>query len=557
MAAVVVAGSPVSATNVDVWLTRGDGLSLLEQRTSLTFQPGNGTHATKVSLDPTTTYQTIDGFGAAVTESSAWLIQNEMSSAQRDALMNDLFSRDTGIGLSYVRVPMAASDFALSPYTYNDLPAGQTDPTLSQFSIDRDRVDVIPTLQQARSINPELQLMASPWSPPAWMKTNGSLNGGSLKPEFYGAYADYFVKFVEAYGAEGLPIAAVTPQNEPLNPTPNYPSMSMQTFEQSDFIGDHLGPAFDAANLDTKILAFDHNWADWSYPIVVNNDPEAALYVDGAAFHGYDGTVDQQSNYHDFFPDQEVHYTEITGGSFATDFASNLVYSVRNSVIGATRNWARSSIYWNIALDPNGDPHLPGGCDVCRGMVTIDPQTGEPTPEVEFYAYGQASKFVDPGAVRIASDTFDNVIETVAFRNPDGSEVLIALNPGAASRWFNVLRDDKSFAYRLTGRSVATFVWDTVAALVGDYNGNGQVEQGDLDLVLQNWGTGTFAGDETALVGGGPFDGAVDQNELDGVLQNWGASSAPSWPSAAVPEPAAGATALLAISCHRRVHRRR
>ncbi len=533
---VAVVPRPVYA--VEVWLTRGDGVSLLEPRTSPSFEPGSGTHNTKINIDPGATYQTIDGFGAAVTDSSAWLIQNELSTAQRDTLMADLFSRDTGIGLSYVRVPMGASDFALSPYTYNDLPAGQTDPTLSQFSIDHDRADIIPTLQQARTLNPQLKLMASPWSPPAWMKTNGSLNGGALKTEFYDAYADYFVKFVQAYGAENLPISSVTPQNEPLNPTPNYPSMSMSTFEQSTFVGDHLGPALAEAGLDTKIFAFDHNWADWSYPVVVNNDPEAAQYVDGAAFHGYEGTVDQQSNYHDFFPQQEVHYTEITGGSFATDFASNLVYSVRTSLIGATRNWAQSSIYWNVALDPDGDPHLPGGCDVCRGMVTIDTSTGDVTREVEYYAYGQISKFVEPGATRIDSDTIEGVIETVAFRNPDGEEVLVALNPSASSRWFNVVRNDESFAYRLTGRSVVTFVWETLAAVAGDYNGNGQVEQADLDLVLQNWG----APAESIPVGWAeqrPSDGIVDQTELDAVLQNWGMVAAPVNRPASVPEPLA------------------
>ncbi|MEM1097280.1 MAG: glycoside hydrolase family 30 beta sandwich domain-containing protein [Planctomycetota bacterium] len=525
-----------SPTSAEVWLTRSDGQSLLEQRVDVNFAPGQGNQVIKINVDPTTTYQTIDGFGAAVTESSAWLLQTGIDATQRDTLMADLFSRDTGLGLSYVRIPMGASDFALAPYTYADVPAGQTDSTLSTFSVARDDAYVVPTLQQAKAINPELQLMASPWSPPAWMKTNGSLNGGSLKTEFYDAYAQYFVKFAEAYEQRGLPITSVTPQNEPLNPTPNYPSMSMSTFEQSNFVGDHLGPAFQAANLDVDILAFDHNWEDWNYPVIVANDLEANPFVAGAAFHGYAGTVDQQSNFKDFFPDKQVHYTEITGGSFATDFSSNLVYSARNSIIGATRNWAESSIYWNLVLDPDGDPHLDGGCSVCRGMVTIDPDTGTVTPEVEYYAYGHASKFVDPGAVRIASDTIDGVIETVAFKNPDGSEVLLALNPSSASRWFNVVRDGESFQYRLTGESFATFVWEAAAAvgLLGDFDGDGQVAQGDLNLVLNNWGGPRGQWDNAD----GFASSAVDQEELNRVLNNWGTSASPDFSGSAVPEPA-------------------
>lgn len=537
------------AREAQVWLTRGDGQSLLEQRVAAPFSPGLGNQALKINVDPTTTFQTIDGFGAAITESSAWLLQTGLDAAQRDNLMADLFGRGDGLGLSYVRVPMGASDFALSPFTYADLPAGQTDPTLSTFSVARDDVYVVPTLQQAKALNPDLQLMASPWSPPAWMKTNGSLNGGSLKAEFYDAYARYFVKFAEAYTDRGLPIASFTPQNEPLNPTPNYPSMSMSTFEQSTFIGDHLGPALQAAGVEADILAFDHNWADWNYPVIVANDPEANPFVAGAAFHGYDGTVDQQSLFHNFFPDKQVHFTEITGGSFATDFSDNLVFSVRNSIIGATRNWAQSSIYWNLALDPDGDPHLDGGCSVCRGMVTIDPEAGTVTPEVEYYAYGQASKFVEPGAVRIASDTIGGVIETVAFKNPDGSEVLIALNPGGASRWFNVVRDGESFQYRLAGESVATFVWEVAAALLaGDFNGDGRVEQGDLNLVLNNWGEAR--GDWQNAVGfASP---GVDQEELNAVLNNWGAANAPSLDGFAVPEPGVGTLVLSGWAVLRR-----
>ncbi|MEM9753397.1 MAG: glycoside hydrolase family 30 beta sandwich domain-containing protein [Planctomycetota bacterium] len=552
-AALVCPPRSTHASSAEVWLTRGDGLSLLEQRPDAAFTQGQGNLSIKINVDPSSSYQTMDGFGAAITESSAFLLQTGISGSQRDTLMADLFSRETGIGLSYVRIPMGASDFALSPYTYADQPAGQTDLTLASFSLSRDDTYVVPTLQQAKSLNPELKLMASPWSPPAWMKTNGSLNGGSLKTEFYDTYAQYFVKFAQAYDQRGLPITAFTPQNEPLNPTPNYPSMSMSTFEQSTFIGNHLGPALQAVGIDADILAFDHNWEDWSYPVVVANDPEAAPFVAGAAFHGYAGTVDQQSNFKNFHPDKEVHYTEITGFDPFNDFGDNLVYAVGTSLIGATRNWAQSSIYWNLALDPEGDPHLNGGCSTCRGMMTIDPDTGTITPEVEYYAYGQASKFVDPGAVRIASDTIDGVIETVAFKNPDGSEVLIALNPGNASRWFNVVREGESLQYRLTGESVVTFVWEAAATLLaGDFNGSGTVEQGDLDLVLTNWGgaRGDWANAD------GLATSVVDQEELDRVLTNWGSAAAPRSSINAISEPSVALWGLLGLASAFRAARR-
>ncbi|MEM7576928.1 MAG: glycoside hydrolase family 30 beta sandwich domain-containing protein [Planctomycetota bacterium] len=542
-----------AATSAQVWLTTGNGQILLEPRTDVVFTAGAGNQALKINVDAETSYQTMDGFGAAITESSAWLLQTGMNATQRDALMANLFSRDMGIGLSYVRLAMGSSDFALSQFTYADLPNGQTDPTLSTFSVARDDAYVVPTLQQAKTLNPELKIMATPWSAPAWMKTNGSLNGGSLKPEYYDAYAQYFVKFAEAYAQRGVPITSFTPQNEPLNTSPSYATMSMTTFEQSTFIGDHLGPALQAAGIDADILAFDHNWEDWNYPVIVANDPEANPFVAGAAFHGYAGSVDQQSNFKNFFPDKEVHYTEITGFDPFNDFADNLVYAVGTSIIGTTRNWAQSSLYWNLALDPNGDPHL-GGCDACRGMVTVDPNTGDVTPEVEYYAYGHASKFVDPGAVRIASDTIDGVIETVAFQNPDGSEVLIALNPSSGSRWFNVVRDGESFQYRLTSESVATFVWEAAATLLlGDYDGNGQVEQGDLNLVLNNWGS-TRGDWENAE---GLVSAGVDQEELNRVLNNWGSATPPDVLGAFVPEPSAGLVVLGGLSGFGRRRRKR
>lgn len=483
---ILLGGSFVTAVHgqtVDVWLTRGNQVSLFEQRPSLAFEPGAGTHSTKIALNAEVQYQEIDGFGAAMTDSSAWLIWNRMSVAQRDALMEQFFSPQSGIGLSFVRVPMGASDFALAPYTYNDQPPGQTDPTMEDFSIAHDLQYIVPLLQQARALNPELKIMASPWSPPAWMKNSGTLFGGSLLSQYYDAYALYFVKFIQAYEAQGLPIHAITVQNEPMNSSTGLPSMSMSTFQQSTFIGDHLGPALAAANLDTLIFAYDHNWDQWNYPLIVQNDPEAGFYTAGAAFHGYAGNVENQSLLHNLLPDKEIHFTEITGGEWATNFDDNLVWAFHNIIIGSTRNWSRSAIFWNLALDENNGPFIPGGCEQCRGVVTIEDATGNVTLEEEYFALAHAASFVKPGARRIESDSLEGVIETVAFENPDGSIAVIALNPDGNSRWFNLLVNGQNIAYRLTGKSVATLVWSTTVR--GDMNCDGVVDLAhDLPLFI-------------------------------------------------------------------------
>jgi len=507
---VVVAGS-APAFAVDVWLTRGDQASLLEHRPSIAFQPGSGTHTVKIHVDPTTTYQVMEGFGAAMTDSSAWLINTKLSTAQRTALLNQLFSSQDGIGLSMLRVPMGASDFALSAYTYDDMPAGQTDPTLQCFSIAHDLAYIVPMLQQCRAINPSLRLQASPWSPPAWMKSSQSLYGGSLNSACYSAYAQYFVKFVQAYTAQGLPVHAVTPQNEPLNSTTAFPACTMSTYQQSTFVGDHLGPAFASAGIDAKILVYDHNWDEWNYPVVVLNDPEAGAYSAGASFHGYAGDVANQSLFHDYFPDKDVYFTEISGGDWQAGFADGLIWGARNIIIGAVRNWSKSALFWNLALDENHGPHLPGGCSDCRGVVTINSSTGAVTEQVEYYLLGHVAKFVPPGARRMASDTVADVIETVAYRCPDGAEVLIALNPASSSTYFDVIHDDEYFTYRLTGRSLVTFVWQKYTP--GDLNCDGLVDGKDVAaFVLAALSPAQYAAQYTAcdiLAGDLDLSGAV------------------------------------------------
>jgi glucosylceramidase len=540
IATVVLAGSAQPAEAVQVWLTGGNKTKLLSQESNVAFTPGSGSHPTKINVDQAVTYQTMSGFGAAMTDSSAWLIQNELNAAQRDDLMTELFSPTAGIGISYLRVPMGASDFALNPYTYNDQPGNQTDPDQSEFSIAHDQAYIVPSLQEAKALNPQLQMMATPWSAPAWMKTNTSLIGGSLQSQYYGSYADYFVKFFQGYQAQGLTFDTLTVQNEPLNPF-NHPSMEMSTFQQSTFIGDHLGPALATAGIGTKIVSFDHNWEDWNYPVVIQNDPEAGQYVTGTAFHAYAGSVDQQSNYHDFFPDKDVYFTEISGGDWAPNFSDNLMWYMDNIIIGSTRNWAKTALFWNLALDQNDGPFLPGGCSECRGVVTIDTSDGSVDFNEEFYSIAHASKFVQPGALRIDTDSLDGVIETVGFLNPDGSRVLIAMNPASFSRSFDVVEGGEAFTYNLSAKSVATFVWDDTPALQGDLDGDGFIGISDLNLVLGEWNRAVPPGNPLADPTG---DGFVGIEDLNLVLGNWNDGTPPGG-GATIPEPAGVAIAAL------------
>jgi glucosylceramidase len=447
---------------VDVWLTTGDKSQLLRQQTDVVFQPGAGSGGTAITIVPTTTYQTIEGVGAAMTDSSAWLLQNKLSTAQRDKLMRQLFSPDSGIGLNYVRVPMGASDFTASGfYTYNDNPPGGTDELQQHFSVNHDLAYIIPRLQQARALNPELKLMASPWSAPAWMKTNNSLTGGSLAAQWEGSYARYLAKFVDAYEANGLPIDTLTLQNEPLH-TSNYPSMSMSAAQQIRLIEQHVGPLFSAEAITTKLLIYDHNWDNTAYPISVLNDPEARQYVAGTAFHAYAGSVDAQTTVHNAHPDKDIYFTEITGGDWATNFANNLVWNYQNIIIGNMRNWGKTALLWNLALDQNHNPHL-NGCSDCRGVVTINNVTGVVTFNEEFYVLGQVTTAVQAGAVRINSTT-NNTLNTVAFLNPDGSRALIALNPGSNAATARIYEAGQHFEYAIPGKSVATFLWNDAGA---------------------------------------------------------------------------------------------
>ncbi len=441
------------------WVTTGNRNRLLHQETDIMIFEGQQTDLSSTSIDFDDLLQEIDGFGAALTGSSAWLINRQMSNAQSQQLLTDLFHQTNGIGVSYLRLPMGSSDFSLSNYTYNDLLPGQSDPELEFFSIAPDQQDIIPVLKRILDINAEIKIMGSPWSAPAWMKTNGSLMGGKLKEEWYDTYALYFVKFIQAYAQEGITIDAITIQNEPLHETSGYPTMRMEAYEQNLFIREHLGPLFNQHGITARIIIYDHNWDRPDYPILILDDPVTRNYVAGSAFHAYAGSVSAMSQVHATHPDKGLYFTEISGGGWATDFSDNLKWKMSNIFIGTANHWSKNALLWNLALDENDGP-TNGGCQNCRGVVTILPG-GNVERNEEYYALAHMSKFVQPGARRAESTGFpssDN-LESVVFVNPDGSKVLVVLNSNNSQKSFAVKFDDKFFEYRIDGNAVATILW--------------------------------------------------------------------------------------------------
>jgi len=442
--------------------------SLEEKHESLELKPPLTFHSERsaaltILVNESVRYQEIDGFGASLTESSAWLLKRKLSDAQRRAALEMLFDPKRGIGLSILRQPMGASDFAITAYSYDDLPAGETDPELAKFSIAHDGTDILPVLKEILAINPNIRIIASPWSPPKWMKTSQSMVQGSLLPTAYAPLAKYFVKYIKAYADAGVTVYAITMQNEPLNIPGNYPGMGMTAIEQAAFLRDHLGPAFREAGLGTKILIFDHNWDLIEFPLQVLGDSKAAAFAAGTATHCYGGAATAQLELHNRFPEKEIWMTECSGGDWQK---GNLLEQQVRLIIGSTRNWAKSVVLWNLALNQDHEPFL-GGCTNCRGVVTVNDSASpaQVTPTVDFSALAHVSKFVKPGARRIESNSFDQgSLEDVAFQNPDGSIILLVLNSSGGSVSFNIAYEGKYASYKMPGGAVATFTWPASAA---------------------------------------------------------------------------------------------
>lgn len=435
-------------------LTNADKSALIQKQQPLALLKISESNTATIEVDDTEKYQVMDGFGFALTGGSAIHI-NAMDTNAKGKVLNELFGKgENSTGITYLRVSIGASDLSDRVFSYNDLPEGETDPGMERFSLEPERKDLIPVLKQILEINPQIKILGSPWSPPVWMKTNGKSKGGSLKPEHYDAYALYFVKYIEEMRSEGIRIDAITIQNEPLHPG-NNPSMYMPAGEQASFIKKSLGPAFEKAGIDTKIIIYDHNPNRVDYPIEVLNDPEVRRYVDGTAFHMYEGRVDAISEVHNAHPDKNLYFTEQWIGA-PGNFADDLRWHVRTLIIGATRNWCKNVIEWNLAADPNQDPHTDGGCTKCLGALTINGNNVTRNPA--YYIIAHASKFVDQGSVRIGSNIPEN-LPNVAFISPGGKMILIVLNDAKTSQNFQVNYRSKSIMANLNSGSVATFIW--------------------------------------------------------------------------------------------------
>ncbi|MEO6733176.1 MAG: glycoside hydrolase family 30 beta sandwich domain-containing protein [Ferruginibacter sp.] len=441
-------------SDVDFWMTTANKSSLLQkQNLSLVFTSASNGNPS-IEVDSTQKFQSIDGFGNALTGGSATLI-NGLPDTQKDALIKELFGADsTSIGISYLRISIGASDLDVAASTYNDLPAGQTDLTLQQFSIQKEKTDLIPILKKIIAINPTIKILGSPWSAPKWMKTNNAFVGGSLKPEYYAVYAQYFVRYIQAMKAEGITIDAITVQNEPLHPG-NDPSMYMEAADQANFIKNNLGPAFEAANIKTKIIIYDHNCDKPQYPLAILNDAAAKKYIDGSAFHLYAGSITALSQVYLAHPDRNVYFTEQWIGG-PGNFADDLKWHVETLIIGATRNWSRNVIEWNMAADQNYQPHTQGGCTTCLGALTISGNSITRNPG--YYIIAHASKFAKTGSIRIQSNLPAN-LPNVAFLTPEGKKVLIVVNNGTSNKSFNIQFKGKIVIAGLEAGAVGTFVW--------------------------------------------------------------------------------------------------
>jgi glucosylceramidase len=477
-----------ASLEIEAWVTLPDRSVLFsKQPEKILLSDVNAVRAWGVQnlpivIDEQRTMQSIDGFGFALTGGSAELMM-KMSQTERTKLVRELISTDgDGIGVSFIRISVGSSDLNSFVFSYNDLPEGETDFQLKKFDLGQDKKDVIPVLKEMLAINPKLTILASPWSAPVWMKTNGKVKGGSLKPECYDVYARYFVKYIQEMKMEGITINAITVQNEPIN-TGNTPSMPMNAAEQREFIKNNLGPALKAANLSTKIVLFDHNLDRPDYALNILRDSEAAQYVDGSGFHHYGGDMSAMTLLHNARPDKNLYFTEqmVTERPGSNSIAISA--QVKRMIINTTQNWSRNVILWNFAADPNNDPHTDdGGCPICQGALTLDGD--KVSRNLAYYVIAHASKFVRPGSVRIGStnkgdpsvmlsidedqpEVFrvaviknNDALPNVAFLTPDSKIVLIVANDTFATGSFKVQYRGRYADIRLQPGAVGTYVWN-------------------------------------------------------------------------------------------------
>ena len=440
--------------DIDVWVTTSNQSALLQKQNSVLSFTESPNNYPVIDVEPSTSFQTIDGFGYTLTGGSAMLLRRMSSGSRKDILRNLFGCESDNICLSYLRLSMGASDLDETVFSYNDLADGQEDLTLSRFNLANDTVNLIPLLKEIIEIQPAIKLMATPWSPPTWMKDNKSTKGGQLLPKYYDTYAAYFVKYIQAMKSHGIDIDAVTLQNEPQHGG-NNPSLVMSASEQADFVKNHLGPKFKSSGIKTKIIIWDHNCDKPDFPISILNDPQAKQFVNGSAFHLYAGEISAMSQVHALHPDKDLYFTEQWTGANG-NFGDDLQWHVKNVIIGSARNHSKIALEWNLANDPAYKPHTPGGCNQCKGALTIDGNVV--TKNVSYYIIAHASRWVPQGSVRIFSSELES-IHNVAFLTPNGKIVMIALNDSNATTVFNIQYKGKKALASIPAHAVVTYMW--------------------------------------------------------------------------------------------------
>ncbi len=475
-------GAAAAAPAIEVHITRAGASQGLQQAGALRWRSGPGRGGELVRVDAARRFQSLTaGFGVSMTDTSAWVIRKKLPPRLRDRVMRQLFSRRDGIGLSYMRVPMGGSDYIVGrPYTYDDMPPGRRDPGLRRFTLRHDREYVFPAIRQALRLNPRMTVMANPWTPPAWMKTDDSLiptgpgPASSLRADAYGPYARYLVKALQGYRRAGVPVDQISVVNEPLNTylTQSFPQTFLSAAGAATLIRRHLAPALRRAGLSPRLLAWDFVYPSLQLPGVVDYIPtvlaRAGRDVDGLALHCYLSDPSLGSELHRRFPRLPQFETE------CSSYLSQLAPA--QMTIRVLRNWAQGVQLWNAALDQDFGPKVGEGCrgivgphagEECIAPVIVDTRRGRYRLTSDYWALGHFSRFIRLGARRIASTApadCDPVgyacgLEDVAFRNPDGSRVVVATANDGRSHRLRLVEGNRHAVATVPDGAVVTFSW--------------------------------------------------------------------------------------------------
>jgi len=423
-----------------------------------------------IHIDKDTKFQAMEGFGAAITGSTCYNLM-KMSQEDRTKFLTETFSEENGFGMSYVRISIGCSDFSLSEYTCWDTPGKEN------FGLQSEEKNyVIPVLKEILAINPKLKIMGSPWTAPRWMKVNNltslapfnSWTSGQLNPKHYQDYGWYFVEWIKEMQKEGIPVTSVTIQNEPLN-RGNSASMYMTWQEQQQFIKQSLGPQLKSANLNTKIYAFDHNYNydniedQKSYPLNIYQDPAAAAYITGAAYHNYGGDKSELLNIHNARPDKELVFTETSIGEWndGRNLQKRLTDDMKEVGLGTVNNWSKAVIVWNLVLDTEKGPNRDGGCQTCYGAVDIDSKNYKQiNRNSHYYVTSHLSSVVKPGAYRINTTGYKvDGLEYAAFQNTDNSLAFVVLNDLNEAKKVTLSDGRNHFSYEIPAKSVVSYKW--------------------------------------------------------------------------------------------------